>query len=210
MLANGFTRLTGIILIIISLWLASTEVIYGIGQFQLKQAVKLSRSGNYLLAESKLGPLDILLRKSDSYLYERGKILMALKRYPLALEKLNKATLFTSNPDLYIDIGKCNETMKHTKKAINDFKLAMYIAPNRFTPKFRLMELYRQNSDTFNAMTMAHIIILQNVKVPSDETNFYKKKAKDMILKLNPSESKKTNPFFQENLTGIHLINKNL
>jgi len=115
--------------------------------------------------------------------------LMTLENYPLALKNLTKATNFTSDPDLYLDMGKCQQALMQPEEAKKAYQLAMFMVPTRFIPRYMLMELYRQKNDTINSLLMGRSILQIKPKVPSQEVDFYKKEARKLVQELGVSHS---------------------
>ena len=102
-----------------------------------------------------------------------------------AIEYYSEASKLTSNPDLFLSRGVCYEKIGQYSAAEADYLTASYIVPNRIIPKYRLMLLYLQRSNSKEASAMARQIVEMQPKVNNSQAEAAKKAAQVVLRKLN-------------------------
>ena len=121
------------------------------------------------------------LNQSTHYLHGYAQLLYRTKHYDAAIEKYNKALDYTSNPDIYMELGNCLAKRAKFTEALQSYTTAASIEPHRFAPKYGLMKIYGFAKDSTNAKGVAQQIVAMNPKVESEKVEFYKKEARKLI-----------------------------
>jgi tetratricopeptide (TPR) repeat protein len=170
-----------LILICPALYFGIKEVNLAYAQLQNKKGAEMLRNGNITGALGVFKPLEKTLHWSETYHQNYAGALSANGNDSLALTHLVFATTITSDPDLYISTGYMYSKLGKTAEAETEFRLAMYMEPNRFAPRYALMLLYRRRSDIAMAKAVASEIVNMKPKVPSKEVEYYKREAWKMI-----------------------------
>lgn len=143
------------------------------------------RTGNFSTAIEMLDDYKEALADNDTYWMNYGKALMHQKKYSEALVKFDKAKQLTSNPDLYILMGKCNMLLQQYTNAEQLFGIAKGIYPSKIQPTYELMLLYLKKEDYQSAFKKANEIITLVPKVTSPQTIFYKAQAYKTVQEIN-------------------------
>jgi len=97
---------------------------------------------------------------------------------------------------VYISLAQCYEATGNYPKAEQDYLVAMYIQPDLLQPKFSLMNLYLKMKDTSKAKFEARTVMSTDPKIQSAETNFYKYKARLLLISLGSLYSNTMNKRF--------------
>ncbi len=190
---DGTIKTGACIFIIIGIYFAYRQAASGIDQLKLKSAVKENNAGNNRKALEIIKSLNNDLGPSDIYHRIYGNILIKDKLYAQALPQFEAATLYTSDPDLFLNIGRCYFKLGKLPEAEQNFRLAHNITPGRITPLYELLQVKRQLKDTLQMVTLAHQIIEMQPKVPSKEADYFKKGANMVILQYEKIKHKNLN-----------------
>jgi len=129
----------------------------------------------------QMASMKIDLAQSTFYWRGYGNILMRTKHVDAAIEKYKNALVFSSNPDLYMDMGNCLSKRLRFDEAIKAYTIASFIEPHRFAPKFGLMKIYGFAKDTIHEKAIAQQIVDMKPKVESEKVDNYKKEAKKIL-----------------------------
>ena len=121
------------------------------------------------------------LSQSTYYWRNYGELLMQTKHYDAAIDKFNMALDFSSDPNLYMQLGNIYSKRGRFTDAMQTYTLASNIEPHRFAPKYGLMKLYSFAKDSASAKNMAEEIVTMNPKVESEKVTFYKTEARKLI-----------------------------
>lgn len=172
-----------IMLIFIGLYFVTMQTIKAKGFMQVKNATQLIEQGHAREAVDALSPYENYLYNSENYLQCYAKALYTNGAYKEALLQYAKAANYTSNPNLFINTGVCNQMLGNNALAEKNYKQAMNIVPNQFEVRCRLMQLYDQAGDTSKSMNMARSIVRMPVKINSEEVELYKAVAQKVLDK---------------------------
>jgi O-antigen polymerase len=174
-----------------------------------KQAVLLTKSGNYKQALIVLAPLSGHLNSYESYWSNYGNTLLANKDYQNAIVKYNKAKSLTSDPKIYRSIALCYKNTGDYANARSNLIIAKYMEPNHFTSRFALMNLYLKMNDTLQTINEARNIIELVPKISSRETVFFKNQANIIMQKLGYPYHRHNSRTWPSTKT-INLSNRNI
>lgn len=146
-----------------------------------KKAVELLKQRKTDGALALFRPLKETLETCESYYTQYGRALFAAGQYKEAMMMFQQATELTSHPDVYLNLGFCHQQSGDFQKAEENFKQALQIMPERFLPRYALMELNIKANRNEEALTWAQAIANLSPKIPSREVDFYKSKAEIFI-----------------------------
>ena len=160
----------------------------GFAQYHLGKSVKTISTGNPANIERTIETMkDRRPELSSCEGYYRYTAFAFFKLHDLqsAIEYYSEASKLTSNPDLFLSRGVCYEKIGQYSAAEADYLTASYIVPNRIIPKYRLMLLYLQRSNSKEASAMARQIVEMQPKVNNSQAEAAKKAAQEVLRKLN-------------------------
>lgn len=115
------------------------------------------------------------LSANGEFLKEYGIFLLNTNRSSEAIKLLERGTLYSADPDLYIALGDGYHKHREFKLAEEKYKSAGYIDPKRFVPQYKLLKLYLLEGDSVKARSMATYINQMDIKVNSPEIRAIKK-----------------------------------
>lgn len=160
----------------------------GFAQYHLGKSVKTISTGNPANIERTIETMkDLRPELSSCEGYYRYTAFAFFKLHDLqsAIEYYSEASKLTSNPDLFLSRGVCYEKIGLYSAAEADYLTASYIVPNRIIPKYRLMLLYLQRSNSKEASAMARQIVEMQPKVNNSQAEAAKKAAQEVLRKHN-------------------------
>jgi O-antigen ligase len=102
-----------------------------------------------------------------------------------ALQLYELAQQHFINREIMLNSAILNKQTGNFGKAEYYFTWLSNFTPNRFGPKFELLQLYKDHGDTGKALNMAHEIENMPVKISSEEVNNIKMQTKDILAQLN-------------------------
>lgn len=172
-------------LIILSVYLFLFQVNFAKALFQNNQAELLIAEKNYSDALFLLSGLQDKLRNNEIYLENCAKSYYGTKNVAAALDKLNSAKHYSSNPTLYISIGKCYALLRQFDKAEESLLVAKYMQPNLLSPNYELARNSLQKGDTLGALAYAKNVVAIVPKIISKESIYYQQEANKIIQKIN-------------------------
>jgi O-antigen ligase len=132
-------------------------------------------------ASDELAMLQKDLNLSSYFWRSYGNTLAKANNNDAALQSFKNAIMFSSNPNVYIEMANCYGSIGKYKEAIDAITVAKNIEPHHFAPLYALMKIYHSAKDTENAQRVANEIIVMQPKVASDKVVFYKNEAKKLI-----------------------------
>jgi tetratricopeptide (TPR) repeat protein len=100
-------------------------------------------------------------------LIDYGKYLMKNSQYTEAIGVLKEASLYSSNHTIFMYLGESYEKLGDHSLAIRYYKYASVLIPNLFYPKYRLMNIYKNNGMNQDCLRTAMEITQQPIKVES-------------------------------------------
>lgn len=170
-------------LILIAISLLLLTISFANAFTKVKNSNDLLREGDLNSAIEVLQPLENKLNNSQYYWQTYGAILYEQRNYKVAIEKYNNETLISSNPEIYMQLGKCYLAIKLPGKAIENFNVAKNIQPNRIAPIFGILKAYDIIKDTVNIIKTAEQIISMEPKANFKQADVYKKQAALLLEK---------------------------
>jgi tetratricopeptide (TPR) repeat protein len=129
----------------------------------------------------QMAVLQAPMQSSVYYWHSYGSLFYQYKNYALAADKLEQASRFSSDPNLYIMLGNCYRATARYAEARQAYTLAGNIEPHHFAPRYALMKLYADTRDTANALLLAQQIVHMQPKIPSGKVTRFKTEARDVL-----------------------------
>lgn len=149
-----------------------------------RKALLLARSGLRKEAFSTYHKLKKSYIKDAATYYSYAQQLYSAARLEEANEVVSKAKTMFSMNSLYLLTAKIEKELGNTEKAEYNYKIAVYMVPNRMLPRYELMNFYLGKGDTINALLWARSIADMPVKIRSTETDKMKAGATAKLQKL--------------------------
>ncbi|AWG22289.1 hypothetical protein FFWV33_12550 [Flavobacterium faecale] len=167
--------------IAISIFLLSSLVNTAIADRQNKKASLLVVTKNYPEALKILQKIQPKLQQYPDYWKNLGLVYYKTKKYSDAIDCLNKAKSYSSDPELFLGKGYSYQKLGQYANAIIQFRLLILTKPSKFKYRNLLMQAYLKNKDIPNAKKAAQEIIDLKPKIPSRKVQYYKMKAKKVV-----------------------------
>lgn len=105
--------------------------------------------------------------------------------YTNQLEKsrrvIERVKIIASTNDIYTLSGNIYSELGNSKQAEQDFKIAVFMVPNRMRSRMNLVNFYKKNNDTANATYWCNSIVNMPVKIISPQAKLIQKEAKKII-----------------------------
>lgn len=119
----------------------------------------------------------------DKYLFlsEMGVKLFQLGRYSAAIQLLEESNHYLANYQTFVYIGIAHQELNEDDKALENFKMAVNMVPNRLLPKFHLLKCYLKMDNQAAAKMLANEILAMPVKVRNPTTDFIKEEVTRMM-----------------------------
>jgi len=121
----------------------------------------------------------------ENYHTVYGDVLLKQKKYSEAMAEFSKASLYSSNPELYLKLALCSEKTGQYQLSEKDYLIAENIEPSRLIAKSSLMQLYARLKDTAKTISMAREILAVKPKIPSSQAEAYQNRAYIVLKKLS-------------------------
>src|SRR5690606_6764447 len=103
-----------------------------------------------------------------TYTLRYGKVLAEYNRHEESIEVLNATSRFLCDTSLWRSLGDSYQILGDFSNAERSYCKEIHIAPQRFTPRYRIVTFYLERGDTLKALDMAQRILKMPVKVESD------------------------------------------
>ncbi|ACU06327.1 hypothetical protein Phep_4136 [Pedobacter heparinus DSM 2366] len=121
------------------------------------------------------------LYSNGPFLVYYGRCLFLNGQYDLAIEILNQAKGYSSDPIVYYTLGQSYSFLNDRKNSELNFNLAINMTPNRLYPRYLLMQHFIRNKDNKMAVYTANSILNIEDKITSSATLEIKEIAKHYI-----------------------------
>ncbi len=154
-------------------------------QFNLKQALALSKVNKHKQALQLLEQYAGDAETSEAFLRNYGKALMFNGKIPKAMAVLEKASCYTSSTNVYYSLANCYIQSKQYEKAETALNIVANMIPLNLKSRYQLMQLYSNSNQHQKAIEKAKEIININPKVTTKEGLFYKDAAKKFLDREN-------------------------
>jgi len=150
--------------------------------FTLYQKWKAAESWNVQLESGAVAApeLNKQLNHDGKFLTEYGQWQLDNGHPKEAVATLEKARQYFISRNTMEALASAYEEAGNYAAAIETRKWLCNFLPNRFVPKYKLLQLYQKTGDTTSAKKMAGIISTMPVKIPSAEVDQIKEAAKNI------------------------------
>lgn len=105
------------------------------------------------------------LKDNGAFLYNYGAELHFVGHYDEALKILQECVCKYSDYNVQMLMASCYQYLGQPQMAIEKYRYANRMVPNRFLPLYHEMQIYRENGDSVNACEVARTIINKPVKI---------------------------------------------
>lgn len=121
------------------------------------------------------------LQNHGGFLFNYGAELSEAGLHHESIPVLEKTKQYLNHIDLYIFLGNSYKATGQYEQAEEAYLHASYMIPNRFVPKYLLVQLYKEQGKTDEALAFAKKIDSMEVKVNSSIVSAIKREMKELI-----------------------------
>lgn len=172
--------ITGFMILFVAMSLPKFEA-----QKQLSKAQKHLRQHHFFSANKILADIESDISTSEAYYKIQSACLYRTNRPNEVLLSLQKAALYSTNSNLYLNMAGVAESLGEQTKAENYYLLAKNMEPHLYKPMVMLMQFYARNNSTGNALSIANEIIILPPKFNTEKVKVYKEMAQQCINSIN-------------------------
>jgi len=146
---------------------------------------------DYAKTDSCLSTIYTPLQYTGAFLQYYGKALNQDKKFTQSIQLLSKAKALTTDDVLFTTLGDNYIGLKKYIEAEKAYKQALFMAPNKLYPRYKLANYYYMTGQKTAALAMAQNIINRKIKVESKATDEMVQAMKELIHRIN-TEGKNT------------------
>jgi len=154
------------------------------GEYQWNAIAQRSLSGETKKMLPDYARLYKTMKRNGLFLYNYGAELNFVDEFSKSTTLLNECSKFFNDIDLQLILADNHTQLKQYYEAEKCLKLAHQMVPNRFTPLYRLVILYKKMGKDTQAYQLAKIIIKKPIKVISSDVMNVKAEMKKMVENL--------------------------
>ena len=140
---------------------------------------------DYSGTDSCLSTIYAPLQYTGAFLQYYGKVLNQDKKFNQSIQLLNKAKMLTTDDVLFTTMGDSYNGLKAYLEAEKTYKQALFMAPNKLYPRYKLASYYYLTGQKTAALVMAKTIINRKMKVESRATDEMVQAMKELINRIN-------------------------
>jgi len=140
---------------------------------------------DYSGTDSCLSTIYAPLQYTGAFLQYYGKVLNQDKKFNQSIQLLNKAKMLTTDDVLFTTMGDSYNGLKAYLEAEKTYKQALFMAPNKLYPRYKLANYYYLTGQKRAALVMAKTIINRKMKVESRATDEMVQAMKELINRIN-------------------------
>ena len=96
-----------------------------------------------------------------------GKLFLRERKIEEARKQILTAKKYSSNPEIFIDLGFFNFTENNIEEAENNLLLAKYVVPSYFKARHALLQLYGRTNQLKKAIDLSNEVLI----LPFNENN---------------------------------------
>lgn len=137
-------------------------------EYNLKKIVKYTLLGKTIETIPKYEKLYESWNGNHLFLYNYGAELNYIKDYAKSNDIFNKCIQHWNDYDIQILVADNYFNMEEWDKALDHYKLAADMCPNRFIPLHHMHKIYVNKNELDKALDMAKKIVTKKVKIPSE------------------------------------------
>ncbi|WP_163217944.1 O-antigen ligase family protein [Bacteroides sp. 224] len=158
---------------------------------------KFSYSEDKKYVLSQYNKIEKELGKDRYFLYNYAAELYQAGLYGESLVTAEKCRTLWADYDLEILLGQIKEELNQNEKAVNHYRTASYMCPNRFMPLYHIVLVLNKLEKNEEAQRVAKIIMDKPIKIPSSTIDQIKKEMNQLLIQ---SQSRKpSSPFLMDN-----------
>jgi tetratricopeptide (TPR) repeat protein len=176
-----FKNLVATTFIILGVYLVYSNIQTANAHHRIKKSIVEAKYGDLLEALNQLDQQPAEVKHTESYCRTLGALYFKSKRYENALNAYQQASVTTSSPELYMQMGNCQKELHQFDRAIDAYQKALYIQPALFEPRYALLQLYLSQKDTSKVLQTAEGIIRLESKVEGGKIRRYKEFAQRIL-----------------------------
>lgn len=105
------------------------------------------------------------LKENGAFLYNYGAELHFVGRYEEALDVFHECVCKYNDYNVQMLMAGCYQHLGHSQAAVEKYRYANRMVPNRFLPLYHEMQIYIENGDSMRACEGARTIIERPVKI---------------------------------------------
>jgi O-antigen polymerase len=140
---------------------------------------------DYSGTDSCLSTIYTPLRYTGAFLQYYGKALNQEKKFNQSIQMLDKARMLTSDDVLFTTLGDDYNGIKEYDKTERAYKQALFMAPNKLYPSYKLANYYYLIGQKTAALGMAKNIIDRKMKVEFRATDEMVQAMKELVNRIN-------------------------
>lgn len=108
--------------------------------------------------------------------------LQQMEKYESVRKVLDQALILQSSLSNYLNSGYNYELLKQYDRAEQDYKMAIYVQPKLFYPKYLLFDLYREAGWSDKAINWGKEILSYPVKIPHPDVDEIKNEIENYLI----------------------------
>ena len=147
-------------------------------------AFELKRTGFKKEAMEQYKELSISYCKDGSLLYSYAQELYNSNQLQKAKEVIDNAKKYYNSNQVYKLSAAIENDLQNYTQAEKNYKIAIYIVPNRIVSRKELLDFYLERKDSMKAFYWANSIISMPVKIPSEVPLKIKENTKKILTQL--------------------------
>lgn len=140
---------------------------------------------DYSGTDSCLSTVYTPLQYTGAFLQYYGKVLNQDKKFEQSIQMLDKAKMLTSDDVLFSTIGDSYSGLKAYAETERAYKQALFMAPNKLYPRYKLANYYYLTGQNTTALVVAKTIINRKMKVESKATDEIIQAMKELITRIS-------------------------
>ncbi len=150
-------------------------------QKELTKAMKLLEQSQISKAGQILAEIEPDISTSEAFYRIKSQYCYRTNNISQAYNSLKTAANYTTNGDLYLNMGKLSDMMNCSSETERYYLTAMHMEPHLYKPMALLMEFYQRNNESSKAIYIAQSILDLPPKIMSDKVKIYKLMAQKAI-----------------------------
>lgn len=123
--------------------------------------------GQFSKAKTRYKDLSITMANNVNFLFNYASVLYRAGQYDESLFYAKKCLKWRNNYDVQLLLADNYYRLNNNEAAINHYKTASFMCPNRFSPLYGLFEIYNSTKDIDLIIECGHQILSKPIKVNS-------------------------------------------
>lgn len=135
----------------------------------------------YELAKETFDEIADAYQYNGGFLFRYGQVLRLSGHCEQAVDVLNRASRFTTDPYLFNSLGNCYQELGEYEKAEEAYYKSNYLIPHKFYPVYLLAKLHEERGEIVKSKSMASKLLSMPVKISSPAIEEMKKEMQGLI-----------------------------